>query len=141
MRSEEDGRRNCRFDRRFARARALPGGGGPTLTNIEKKMQACLKRLGIQLYVRWAPDPTKNKHGEISGYIILLYDENEAEAWQTFTHELLEYKFKGVCETYRSIINSLIETLEKLTYSRKEEFLEFVPKALEEMKRAHEETF
>jgi hypothetical protein len=104
-------------------------------------MQRCLDRLGVPLKVAWAPNKDHEKHGliELSSRTLFLFDEKEEDAWETFTHELLEYRFKGVCETYRTIINSLIEVLEKVAYKRKEEFLEFIPQILEEVKKGHEQ--
>jgi hypothetical protein len=99
---------------------------------VQAKMQKCLEKLGIPLNVAWTPNPGRDKHGEIElgSRTLFLYDTEESEAWQTFTHEICEYKFKGVCETYRNIINSLIEALEKVAYKHKEEFLDFIPEVL-----------
>jgi hypothetical protein len=43
-------------------------------------------------------------------------------------HEVYEFKFKEVTFAYRTLVNSLIEAVEKLAYERKEEFLEFLPR-------------
>jgi hypothetical protein len=104
-------------------------------------MQRCLDRLSVPLMVVWTPDKNHEKHGliELTSRTLFLFDEKEEDAWETFTHESLEYRFKGVCETYRTIINSLIEVLEKVAYSRKEEFLEFIPRILEEVKKGSEQ--
>jgi hypothetical protein len=103
-------------------------------------MQDCLNRLGIPLEVAWLPNPEKDKQGEIvlSSKTLFIYSPSESEAWQTLTHEIFEFKFKRVCETYRSIINSLIEALEKVAYQRKEEFLEFIPQVFEEVKKVEQ---
>ena len=101
------------------------------------RMQECVNRLGISLEVAWLPNPEKDKQGEIvlSSKTLFIYSPSESEAWQTLTHEIFEFKFKRVCESYRSIINSLIEALEKVAYQRKEEFLEFIPRVFEEVKK------
>ena len=101
------------------------------------RMQECVNRLGISLEVAWLPNPEKDKQGEIvlSSKTLFIYSPSESEAWQTLTHEIFEFKFKRVCETYRSIINSLIEALEKVAYQRKEEFLELIPRVFEEVKK------
>jgi len=102
-----------------------------------KRMQNCLNRLGIDLTVCWRPEPNKSVHGEIKHGVLLLYDEDEQDAWKTFMHEVLEFRFQQVTQPYRMIVNSLIEVIEKLTYSRKEEFLDFMPifmKSIEEAK-------
>jgi hypothetical protein len=104
---------------------------------VIERMQDCLNQLGIPLEVCWTPNPDKDKHGEIilSSKTLLIYATSETEAWQTLTHEIFEFKFKRVCESYRTIINSLIEALEKVAYQRKEEFLEFLPQVFEEVKK------
>ena len=110
----------------------------------EAKMQKILNKLGIRLRVVWTPNPDHNKHGfiEQNSGTLFLFDKEENEAWQTFIHEALEWKFKHVSQAYRTIINSLIEALEKVVYTRKEEFLEFMPqliKMLEEEKKIDED--
>jgi hypothetical protein len=96
-----------------------------------KQMYAVLSNLGIPLTVCWLPDPRKSAHGEIKNNVICIYDSDETVAMETFVHELLEFKLKLVTEVYRALVNSLIETYEKLCYKRKEEFLDSLPKVLE----------
>jgi hypothetical protein len=99
------------------------------------RMQECVNRLGISLEVAWLPNSEKDKQGEIvlASKTLFIYSPSESEAWQTFIHELLEYKIKDVTQGYRLIINSLIEVVEKMTYERKERFLEFVPFLVQEV--------
>lgn len=99
--------------------------------NLESKMQNCLDRLGVPLKVLWIPKPNNDKHGEINSNCLFIYDRDEPEAWLTFEHEVYEFKFKEVTYAYRTLVNSLIEGFEKLTYERKERFLEFLPKIAE----------
>lgn len=106
--------------------------------SVELKMQSCLDQLAVPLKVMWIPKPKSDKHGEIDSNILFIYDKNEREAWLTFEHELYEYKFKEVTYAYRTLVNSLIEAVEKLAYERKERFLEFLPRiqeAIAEQKR------
>lgn len=49
----------------------------------------------------------------------------------TFEHEVYEFKFKEVTYAYRTLVNSLIEGVEKLAYERQEKFLEFLPRISE----------
>jgi hypothetical protein len=95
--------------------------------DVELKMQHCLDRLGVSLRVVWAPRTGSGKHGEISSGCLLIYDQDQEEAWVTFTHEIYEFKLKEVTSVYRTLINSLIEGYEKLAYDRKEQLLEFLP--------------
>ena len=96
--------------------------------DLEVRMQNCLDQLGVPLKVLWIPKANGAKHGEISSNCLLIYDGNESEAWLTFEHEVYEFKFKEVTYAYRTLVNSLIEAVEKLVYERKERFLEFLPK-------------
>lgn len=101
---------------------------------LESKMQNCLDQLGIPLKVMWIPKGNSSKHGEIDSSCLFIYDRDEREAWLTFEHEVYEFKFKEVTYPYRTLINSLIEAVEKLTYERKEKFLEFLPKIADVIK-------
>jgi hypothetical protein len=97
---------------------------------IQKQMQNILDRFGISLLLNWEPDSTKPIQGELKRNILFIYDEKETDAWDTFTHEILEYKLKKITMPYRDMINGLIETFEKESYDRKEEVLESLPKVL-----------
>ncbi len=100
-------------------------------TSLELKMQHCLEQLDIPLKVVWSPKADNDLQGEIKSDCLFIYDRDEQEAWSTFEHEIYEYKFKGVSYAYRSLVNSLIENVERLLYERKERFLESLPKIIE----------
>jgi excinuclease UvrABC ATPase subunit len=95
----------------------------------QARMQSCLDQLGISLSVVWAPNPSQDKHGliELSSRTLFIFNENEDEAWQTFMHEVFEWKLKDITRIYRETVNGLLEILEKLAYKEKEKFLEAVP--------------
>ena len=96
-------------------------------------MQECLDRLNIPLKIIWQHDNTKTVHGEIDNTTktLFIYDADYDLAWETLLHEVLEWKMKDVTNIYRTIINSLIETLEKLAYERKERFLDSIPNIIQ----------
>jgi len=98
---------------------------------VKKQMQRALTLFQIPLELCWKPDNTKSMHGELKNKILFIYDLNEEDAWETFVHEILEFKLKSTTTIYRTIINSLISGFEKLCYERKEEFLESLPKIIE----------
>lgn len=106
---------------------------------VQKRMQAALSRSGVPLMLCWTPDPTKSVHGEIKENVLFIYDQSENDAWDTLTHELLEYKLKQVTRVYRTMINSLIDGYEKLCYERKEEVLESLPKVLQVIRELRDE--
>jgi len=100
------------------------------IVKVQKQMQEALSRLNVNLIVLWKPDRVKANHGEIKGNVIFLYDLTEKEVWQTFTHEITEYKLQSVTRPYRTLINNLIEAVEKSIYAEKEQFIDFLPKMI-----------
>ena len=105
---------------------------------VQQAMQQALDKLSIPLTVIWKPNPNHDKHGEIelSSRTMFLYDVDEQQAWETFQHELLEWKFKQVSKVYQTIVNALIEALEKVVYHNKEQFLNFIPQVLKTIEEA-----
>jgi hypothetical protein len=101
---------------------------------LERKMQEILNRLNLPLRVNWVPDKTRQVHGEIKRHTIFVYDEREYDAIVTFEHEVCEHKFKEATRLYRSMVNSLLDVLEKEVYCRKESFFDFLPILQEAMK-------
>ena len=94
------------------------------LDAVVQQMQEITDRLGIPLRVHWIPKDS-DKHGELVEGNLFIYDKACITAWETFRHELFEFKFNEVSHGYRLIINGLIEVMEKMVYTKKEEFLEF----------------
>ena len=103
--------------------------------SVQKQMQDCLNQLGINLVILWKPDISKSVHGEIKGNVIFLYDSEKDEAWSTFTHEVTEYKLQAVTRPYRTLVNNLIEAVEKSIYAEKEQFIDFLPQMIEVIKQ------
>jgi hypothetical protein len=98
-----------------------------TTTKLEVKMQKLVDSFNIPLRVVWNPDSRAKLHGEIVNSCIVIYDVDEEEAWDTFTHEMLEYKLKKVTSVYRETVNALIEVIQKVAYIEKESFIEAIP--------------
>jgi hypothetical protein len=99
-----------------------------TKSDIVSRMQYCLERLDIPLKVAWIPKENSTKHGEIASNKLLIYDTDEPEMWLTFEHEVYEFKLKEVTQIYHALVNCLIECFEKLAYTKKEKFIDFLPK-------------
>jgi hypothetical protein len=108
--------------------------------NIKKetrRMQKFLDDLNVPLTAVWIPKPESKRHGEIdeASQTLLIYDADPEQAWKTFIHEILEFKLQDYTRVYRTIINGLIEVLEKTAYAKKEEFLNFCSALMEKAKR------
>lgn len=60
-----------------------------------ERMQSCLDTLSIPLTVVWVPNRNTDKHGEINlnSKTLLIFDDNEKEAWFTFEHEVYDINF------------------------------------------------
>lgn len=106
-------------------------------------MTEICNRLGYAGFkVVWTPSPNVNNHGQIDlpNRTIHIFDIDEKDAWITLVHELLELKLRPVLSYYRSLVNILIEFIEKQAYQNKEKFLECLPEAvstlLNEMEKA-----
>ena len=110
--------------------------------SLEERMQRVLDRLNLPLRIAYLPNNLKKVHGEIieDSCTIFVFDEDEGEAWATFTHEVLEYRLKSVTFVYRTLINKLIEGFEKVAYEKKEVFLSEVPLIVETVKRERGES-
>lgn len=99
-------------------------------------MQSVLDRFSLPLTLCWLPDQNSRVHGEIKKGVLFLYDLEEKEAWNTFTHEVIEYEHKEVTQPYRAVINSLIAAFEETTYFQKEKFIEKLPNLLKTIQEA-----
>ena len=103
------------------------------VNEFEEKAMAALTRLGYgEWRVCWLPDPSYPIRGRAvpEKHTIEIYDVDIEEAWATFLHEVLELKLRLVIQPYREMCNALIGTIEKLTYARKEQFINDLPKVL-----------
>ena len=90
------------------------------LAFLKQKFQAAQ-----ELKLKWLPDSTKSKSGEVIGGTIYVYEEDEATALDTLRHEFIEYILSTELETpYKRIINKLITAFEEEMYARKERLVE-----------------
>jgi len=98
--------------------------------NLEEQMNRVLEKIHIPFKAVWLPSETPNEHSKIvlEEHLVMVYDKEEAEAWRSLFHEILEYRLRSLLSPYRKIINSLIEGIEEITYSEKERILDQVMK-------------
>ena len=101
---------------------------------LEQKMKSALKALGMGGWEAvWTPRDGGDLHGEtlLSDKLIVVYDKDPETAWATFTHEVLEIKFRDVSRPYRELINAMMGAFDKICYAEKEKFLDSLPHILE----------
>jgi len=94
---------------------------------VEAKLDEELQRLkfetglGCELSVKWAPNPDSDKHGEVLGTVIYVYDVCEDRALLTLKHEFLDHHItKEVIDPLVKYINVQKCLIEDLVYDRKE---------------------
>ncbi len=94
---------------------------------VEARLEEELRRLrvesglGYELSVKWIPKPDSNRHGEVKGTTIYVYDDCEDRAVLTLKHEFIDYHIsKEVIEPLIKYINVQKCLIEDLIYSRKE---------------------
>ena len=114
---------------------------GEKIEDMERRWNDSLNRLGLRGWTAaWSPGKG-SKRGEIllEERLIVIYDREPAEAWDTFLHEIVELKLRPVLRPYRDFTNALITLIEKLVYAHKERFIDELPDLLEIISRAEEQ--
>lgn len=99
---------------------------------VEKRMTEVCNRLGHSFRVVWTPSPNGKAHGKIDleNHTIHIFDMDKKDAWTTLIHEILELKTRPLLSYYRTLVNVLIEFIEKQAYKNKERFLEGLPETV-----------
>jgi len=104
--------------------------------NFEEQMNAILEKMQIPLKAVWLPTPDSKEHARIlpEENLLMIYDEQEAEAWTSLLHEVVEWRFRPVEKIYRDAFNSLVGLLEQVAYAKKEEAIQNIMKDLSTLK-------
>lgn len=102
-----------------------------------KRLEGELERLkmdsgmGRELRVMWLPNPNSDRHGEVKGKVIYVYDEEVEEALETLKHEFLDHHItREVVEPLIEYVNMQKRIIEGLVYRRKERLVEGLSKLL-----------
>ena len=105
-----------------------------TQKTLEKELKRLKGKLSLdeKLSVIWLPDPTKSLSGEVMNRTIYVYEKHEKKALETLRHELLDYIVSRAVEPYKEVTNTLIRTLNNISYRRKEEVVEILSQLLTE---------
>jgi len=86
--------------------------------------------MGYDLKVEWAPSLASDKHGEVRGNVILIYDGELEDSLQTLRHEFLDYLVSQAIVPYKNAANKLVQLVNEIAYKRKEEVVEALAKLL-----------
>jgi len=87
--------------------------------------------IGYELSVKWVPNPSSDRHGEVKGTVIYIYDGCEDRALLTLKHEFIDYHIsKEVIEPLINYINVQKCMIEDLIYKRKERLVKSFLKLL-----------
>lgn len=105
---------------------------------VEEEMNRTLSNLGIEHSVIWSPDPKSSNRGQIisSQRIIIIYDQDPAQAWDTLAHEVAEIKLSHLLDPYRGLVNKLLDFIEKEIYKNKERVIEELIPLLRDLDRS-----
>ena len=94
--------------------------------DVQKILDDELERLkrksgfNLNVEVRWIPNGSVEKSGEVKGNTIYIYEEDREEALKTLRHEFLELLLARYSSMHKKVINKLLEVIEELFYLEKE---------------------
>ena len=109
--------------------------------NLEKELET-LKKItgtGMDLRLQWLPLEEPEKHGEVKGETIFIYNKDEEMAFRTLRHEFFDYMIsKNIVDPLVMYINIQKSLIDKLIYERKEFIVEKLVDLLPEKKKPRE---
>ena len=94
---------------------------------LEDRMNRLVSQLGLGYRVGWIPDEEASARAAVKDGLIIIHDIDEAEAWSSLVHEILELKLRPLLSYYRGLVNALISFIDKRAYIEKEKLLECLP--------------
>ena len=90
--------------------------------------------LGLELEVCWHPNESSDRHGEVKGNLIRIYDSDEEEAVRTLRHEFLDYVITSeIVSPLIRQINLQMKLIESMVYERKERIVDRFSGLMEEI--------
>jgi len=115
-------------------------------SKVENKMNFVISRLraelerlrrmmglGSELDLCWHPDESSDRHGEVKGNLIRIYNSDVEEALRTLRHEYLDHVItKEVIAPLIELINMQKKLIESMVYERKERIVERLSELMEE---------
>ncbi len=90
------------------------------LENLKRKTG-----MGSYLGILWIPLEDPDRHGEVKGDVIILYDKDEEVAVRTLRHEFFDHLItREIVDPLVNYINLQKNLIDKLIYERKEAIVE-----------------
>ena len=105
---------------------------------LEEELESLKKLTDMGSYLRliWIPLEDPDRHGEVKGDAIIIYDKDEEVAVRTLRHEFFDHLIvKGIVDPLVKYINLQKNIIDNLIYERKEVIVEKIVDLLPEDKR------
>ncbi len=94
---------------------------------LEEELESLKKLTGMGSYLRllWIPLEDPDRHGEVKGDAIIIYDKDDEVAVRTLRHEFFDHLItKEIVDPLVNYINLPKNLIDKLIYERKEAIVE-----------------
>lgn len=108
---------------------------GTVLSRLEEELERLrgMMGLGSQLELSWHPDEGSDRHGEVKGNTIKVYDSDGEEALKTLRHEFIDHIItQEVIKPLTEMINMQKKLIESMIYDRKERIVESFSEIMDE---------
>ncbi|MCK4318522.1 hypothetical protein KAW53_07150 [Candidatus Bathyarchaeota archaeon] len=113
--------------------RALNAVNPDTGARLEEELERfkTVSKQGLELRLTWQPREEGSLSGEVKGKTIYIYEQEEGKALETLTHEFIDYLVNLAIEPYKTVVNSLIKSINRIAYEQKEKVVESLRALLE----------
>lgn len=113
--------------------RALNAVNPVTRARLEEELERfkTVSKQGLELRLIWQPRESSPLSGEVKGKTIYIYEQEEGKAIETLTHEFIDYLVTLAIGPYKTVVNSLIKSINRIAYEQKEKTVESLRALLE----------
>lgn len=104
-----------------------------TRVRLEEELERfkTVSKQGLELRLTWQPREISPLSGEVKGKTIYIYEQEEGKALETLTHEFIDYLVTLAIDPYKTVVNSLIKSINRIAYEQKEKIVESLRSLLE----------
>lgn len=97
-----------------------------TRARLEEELERLktVSKQGLELRLIWKPSEAGTLSGEVKGKTIYIYEQEDGKALETLTHEFIDYLVALAIEPYKMVVNSLIKSINRIAYEKKEKAVE-----------------